>query len=326
MKGFDDNMSYISQEIVSKSRKIDLLTYMKQCEPNELVHLGNNQYCTKEHDSLKISNGKWYWFSRGFGGRSALDYLIKVKQLPFQEAVLRLTDMPLIEPSTHTHEQWKTKEKTLTRPKANSSNRRVFDYLLSRGIDAELIDYCVESDRIYESYPHHNAVFVGTDCRGHPKYAALRGVNSNYKGEASGSDKRYSFSIPSENSKRLHLFESAIDLLSYATLCKQKGCDWRKEHLLSLAGVYQPKANSKENKLPSAIQQYLNDHPEVKRIHLHLDNDRAGRASAEALMKLLSEQYEVFNQPPPKGKDCNEYLCMKMGIEFPRRTESGRER
>lgn len=319
-------MSYISKEIVEEARKVELLTYMKQCEPNELVHLGNHHYCTKEHDSLKISNGKWFWFSRGIGGHTALDYLIKVKQLPFQEAVLRLTDMPVIEAPIHISEPRVKKEKTLLLPRANRNNSRVYDYLLSRGIDAELIDYCIDSGRLYESYPHHNAVFVGTDRLGHPKYAALRGVNSNYKGEASGSDKRYSFSIPSENSKRLHLFESAIDLLSYATLCKHKGYDWRKEHLLSLAGVYQPKTDSKENKLPLAVQQYLTDYSEVKRIHLHLDNDRAGRSSAEALMKLISEQYEVFKQPPPSGKDCNEYLCMKMGIAIPRQTEYRRER
>lgn len=319
-------MSYISKEIVEEARKIDLLNYMKRCEPNELVHLGNHHYCTKEHDSLKISNGKWFWFSRGIGGYTALDYLIKVKQLPFKEAVLRLTDMPVIEAPIHSSEPRVKKEKTLLLPRANRNNSRVYDYLLSRGIDAELIDFCIESGSLYESYPHHNAVFVGTDRLGHPKYAALRGVNSNYKGEASGSDKRYSFSIPSENSKRLHLFESAIDLLSYATLCKQKGCNWRREHLLSLAGVYQPRANSKGSTPPLAVQQYLTDHPEVKRIYLHLDNDRAGRASSEALMELLSEKYEVFNQPPPKGKDCNEYLCMKMGIEIPRRTEIGRER
>lgn len=326
MKGFDDEMSYISQEIVSKSRKIDLLTYMKQCEPNELVHLGNNYYCTKEHDSLKISNGKWFWFSRGIGGHTALDYLIKVKQLPFQEAVFRLTDMPMVEAPMYSSEPQVQKEKTLLLPRANRNNSRVYGYLSDRGIDEELINYCIDNGHLYESYAYHNAVFVGTDSFGQAKYAALRGVNSNYKGEARGSDKRFSFSIPSENSKRLHLFESAIDLLSYATLCKQKGCNWRKEHLLSLAGVYRPKAELRESSLPLAIRQYLIDHPEVKRIYLHLDNDRAGRASAEALMKLLSEQYEVFNQPPPSGKDCNEYLCMKMRIEIPRRTESGRER
>ena len=319
-------MPYISPEIVADVRKIDLLSYLERSAPNELVCLGNNQYCTKEHDSLKISNGKWFWFSRGIGGHTALDYLIKVKQLPFQEAVLLLSDISTIGSITVDYEHPVSKERVLLLPKSNSNNNFVYDYLLSRGIDASLVNYCIDTGRLYESYPHHNAVFVGTDTFGQAKYAALRGVKSCFKGEASGSDKRYSFSIPSENSKRLHLFESAIDLLSYATLCKQKGCDWRKEHLLSLAGVYQPKTASRENKLPLAVQQYLTDHPEVKRIHLHLDNDQAGRASAEALMKLLSEQYEVFAQPPPSGKDCNEYLCIKMGIAIPQRIENGRER
>ena len=49
--------------------------------------IGGSTYCTREHDSLKISNGKWCWFSRGIGGYSALDYLIKVKEMPFTQAV-----------------------------------------------------------------------------------------------------------------------------------------------------------------------------------------------------------------------------------------------
>ena len=47
--------------------------------------------CTAEHDSLKISNGKWYWWSRGIGGVSALDYLIKVRDFSFVEAVQTIT-------------------------------------------------------------------------------------------------------------------------------------------------------------------------------------------------------------------------------------------
>ena len=60
-----------------------MLTYLQTYEPQELVHFGGSTYCTREHDSLKISNGKWCWFSRGIGGCSALDYLIKVKEMPF---------------------------------------------------------------------------------------------------------------------------------------------------------------------------------------------------------------------------------------------------
>ena len=84
-------MAYIPPETIEKARQVDLLTYMKACEPDELVHISGNHYCTREHDSLKISNGKWYWFSRGFGGYNALDYLIKVNEVPFIEAVERIT-------------------------------------------------------------------------------------------------------------------------------------------------------------------------------------------------------------------------------------------
>ncbi len=80
-------MPYIPPEVVERAREMDLLTYLRNYEPQELVHFGGNTYCTREHDSLKISNGKWCWFSRGIGGYSALDYLIKVKEMPFPQAV-----------------------------------------------------------------------------------------------------------------------------------------------------------------------------------------------------------------------------------------------
>jgi len=44
-------------------------------------------YTLRSHDSLKISNGKWYQWSTGIGGISALDYLIKVQGMDFVSAV-----------------------------------------------------------------------------------------------------------------------------------------------------------------------------------------------------------------------------------------------
>ena len=72
-------MSFVSKEEIARARQVDLLIFLKTNEPEELVHLGGEVYCTVEHDSLKISHGKWYWWSRGTGGSTALDYLIKVK-------------------------------------------------------------------------------------------------------------------------------------------------------------------------------------------------------------------------------------------------------
>jgi DNA primase len=40
-----------------------------------------------------------------------------------------------------------------------------------------------------------------------------------------------------------------------------------------------------------------------------LDNDLAGRLATEAIMAVLPKQYTAINEPPPAGKDYNDYLC-----------------
>jgi len=60
-------MPYIDPAIVKEARQMDLLTYLRIAEPYELVDIGRGNYKTRKHDSLKISNGKWYWWSRGSG-------------------------------------------------------------------------------------------------------------------------------------------------------------------------------------------------------------------------------------------------------------------
>ena len=83
-------MPGVSKEEIANARKMDLLSYLRAYEPGELVRFSGETYCTRTHDSLKISNGKWYWFSQNIGGRSALDYLVKVKEMSFPEAVKML--------------------------------------------------------------------------------------------------------------------------------------------------------------------------------------------------------------------------------------------
>ncbi|OUP03903.1 hypothetical protein B5F35_17865 [Anaeromassilibacillus sp. An200] len=85
-------MPFYDSEAIERARQVDLLTYLQTCEPQELVHVSGNVYCTRTHDSLRISNGKWCWFSRGTGGYSALDYLIKVNGYSFLEAIVTAND------------------------------------------------------------------------------------------------------------------------------------------------------------------------------------------------------------------------------------------
>lgn len=284
-------MPYIAPDIVREVKRMDLLTYLKNYEPYELVHVSGNVYSTKTHDSLRISNGKWMWWSRGIGGKSALDYLIKVKGIPFIEAAEMLAGQATVKPPVPMRVK-ETKEKKLLLPMPSRSYTQAVSYLQSRGIDMELIEFCLKTGRIYESQPYHNVVFVGQDKEGKSRYGAIRGIGTDFIGDANGSDKHYSFSIPAgKTCRELHLFESAIDLLSFATLRKMEGEEWRNTHLLSLAGVYQPAKEIGCSKVPAALSRFLAENPEVQHIVLNLDNDRAGRLASEPAYPGIGEQF-----------------------------------
>ena len=311
------NRPYVQLDpaVIEQARQMDLLSYLQRYEPSNLKRVAGNVYCTKEHDSLKISNGKWYWWSRGIGGVSALDYLIKVREYGFVEAVEALTGITA---------EWKPpppavkkdEPKVLLLPEKNQNADRVTDYLFGRGIDYSLVRECVAEGIIFESRKYHNAVFVGKDKSGTPKYAALRStLNSSFKGDASGSDKRYSFRLLArEPTHTVHLFEAAIDLLSYATYLKCECKDYKSENLLSLSGIYQPKKELSKSKVPIALTTYLKENPQIKTVILHLDNDKTGRLCTAALTELLKKDYEIVDDPPPVGKDVNDFLLSYLGI------------
>lgn len=58
-------MPFYDSEAIERARQVDLLTYLQTCEPQELVHVSGNVYCTKTHDSLRISNGNGAGFPAG---------------------------------------------------------------------------------------------------------------------------------------------------------------------------------------------------------------------------------------------------------------------
>ena len=264
-----------------------------------------------EHDSLKISNGKWMWWSRGFGGSSALDYLIKVKGLQFMDAMKILTgdnELALNDAHVLDEDSQNKGPRKLLLPEKSETNIEVVRYLTGRGIDREIIKECIDEGLLYESLPYHNCLFVGFDESGNAAYAFYRATTGErLMGEAAGSDKRYSFRINRAGST-LHVFESAIDLLSYATVMKMKAGEWRAEPMLSLGGVYAPSVNKKQSKLPIALENMTQKQTQINTIALHLDNDLAGSLAAENIMLKLRGNYAVRNEPPPYGKDCNDYL------------------
>lgn len=321
-------MAYFTQEQIARAKEIDVLTYLQNHNPDELVYESRNTYHTKTHDSLKINNGMWYWFSRNVGGNTALEYLIKVEEYSFTDAVSHLLNQKGLE-KKYVPKQILTEKEKIERfdmPKKAPNNYKVIAYLQARGISKNIIDECINKGYIYQEYPNNNVVFVGFDEEKRPRYAGVRGTNaSRYMHDAYGSDKTYSFKLEAITpNNSVHLFESAIDLLSYATLKELKNEQWDEENLLSLAGIYSPGKDTLNAKVPKTVSNFLKNNSNVDTIFIHFDNDTAGRIATEALQNSFSASYKVINDPPKSGKDFNDYLCNFLKINRQNRYENCR--
>ncbi len=322
---------FFTPEELQRAKELDLFTYLQRYEPDELVHFSGQEWTTKTHGSLKISNGKWNWHSRGIGGKSALDYLIHVRGWAIIRAVKHISyclrDPPDYKPRTQDKntvpEDWQTLPGfKLEVPPRKKNSKRLIAYLCGkRGLEYEVVAYCIRNGSLYESAEIdkktrkeiNNAVFLGRDDTGTVRYVMYRGLTDmRFVHEPKGSNKSYGFRIcNNKDTDTVHVFESAIDAMSYASLVILAGRNWLQHNYLALCGGL-PKARSPDRMkcVPVALQQYLVDFPSTRKIILHLDNDDGGRIAVTNLFAVLSEMYELQNRPPPEGKDVNDYLIL----------------
>lgn len=160
---------FVTPEQIEKARGVNLLDYLQRSEPGNLIRSAPDEYRLKDHDSLKISNGKFHWFSRGIGGTNAIDYLVKVRGLDFRDAVRELAG------ESFTHSAGKRappdippkREQPAPQdyvaffelPKANSNNNDVIEYLKGRGIEENVINACIEKKLLYQSVAYKKPLF-----------------------------------------------------------------------------------------------------------------------------------------------------------------------
>ncbi len=318
-------MAFYSKEAIEKAKQVDLLSFLKQFEPEELVRISNNTYSTRTHDSLKISNGKWMWWSKGVGGKNAVDYLVTVKGMTFVEAVSLILNNESVINKTYTVPP--KAEKKLILPKKAPDNNKIIEYLKSRGINQNVISFFIDKGYIYQSEQMDNIVFVGFDEKNNPRYAGMRGTEkTRYLGDCYGSDKTYPFRLVNKENTNIHLFEGAVDLLSYATLLFEQGSDFKSQNLVSLSGVYSPKSEVTDAKIPISLSRVLADNPQIKTVYLHLDNDTVGSRATGYLTKALEDKYKVIEHFVPKGKDVNDYLCYTKNLPYVKNKTQNYER
>lgn len=328
-------MPYIDPERIKKAKEMDLLTFKQLYEPYDLIPTGANSYRLKSEPSLKLSNGYWCWWSHdAMGGKSALKYLEKVREMSWQDAVELIESISGSPDYSKRIEENRTPKpvpKNLIPPPKNATAYRMERYLTGRGISMNVIKYCEEKGLLYEDSKYHNAVFLGLDGD-KPAYAFCRGTGEKkVMIEAPGSNKEHSFRLmAAEKNTQVHIFEAAIDALSYASLLEMYGVDFRRKNLLSLGGIAVKKKEpgkekeepEKEMKPPPALFNYLLENPYTEAVVLHLDNDEPGRTAAAKIAKLLEGIVAVKDSPPPEGKDCNDYL--KMARKNERKNAAGK--
>ena len=287
-------MPGVTKEQIAAAKRMSAIEFLQRYRPNSLVKSSaSGEYQLAEHDSFKINaeSSLWHWKSRDIGGKSTLNYLIYVEGVPFVEAVrLLCEESPGYIPVPP--EQVERERKPFSLPLKAENCNRITRYLQGRGIFKTVIQYCIERKILYESAEYHNCVFLGKDAQGVPKYAALRGIydyGKTFKVEVSGSNKAYGFCIPPRNnSSTVAVFEAAIDAMAEMTLCGNRAGKWR----LSLGGI------SASEKEPVALQEFLQQHPEITTIELRQDNDARGRMASACIQKIYADRYKVLDLPP----------------------------
>lgn len=303
-------MASVSKEQIAKAREVDLLDYLLTHEPSAIRREGSN-YRHREHDSLVYSGSKgyWYWNSRG-RSINALDYLIEIRGYRLVDAVKHLTGDQLPKGTKAKQIPKEQCEKAPFRlPDPKVCSLALIPYLQKRGISDEVILRCLQENILFESRINGKpvCVFVGKDAQGEARFGCIRGIQGNMRKDISGSDKRFSFCYLPEHgySKQLAVFEAPIDALSHATLQQQKGWKWD-GYRLALCGTS-----------PVALYAFLERYPEITRVVLHMDNDRAGIINARKIKAAMAQDrrfkhIRVSVNPPHQGKDYNDFLSTQV--------------
>ena len=284
---------YFNQEQIDRANQTDLVSFLKS-QGEDLTRAGN-EYRWKRHDSLTVRGNKWYRHSQSKGG-GPVDFVMEFYGRSFTEAVQLLTgeqgegkpEQPCPAPLSD-----------FRLPSRSPTAEQVKRYLTdTRRIDEDVAGFFISGGDIYEEADHHNAVFVGRDESGIPRYAHQRGTAGSFRLDVKGSDKAFNFCYRGEGEK-LFVFEAPIDLFSFLCLFKK---DWQKQSYLSLGGVGE-----------RALLRFLSDRPEVKTVYLCLDSDEAGNAATARLAKLTPEGLTV-HRLVPLFKDWNEVLQRRAEI------------
>ena len=284
-------MTY-TQAQIDKANAVDLEKFLRS-QGETLVRSGK-EYRWKAHDSLTVCGNKWFRHSQSKGSLP-VDFVMEFYGKSFPEAVQMLTG----EPGEAQPEAGPAPSPAFRLPLRNVTNANILSYLTQeRKLSPSLVNFFIAAGDIYEDSSHHNVVFVGRDADGHPRYASIRGINEKFRQDAAGAEKAFGFAHRGTD-KQLLVFEASIDLLSFIELFPK---NWQQHNYLSLGGVS-----------GKALRQFLSERPDVERVFLCLDADKAGEDACKRLTALMPDTVSV-TRIQPCMKDWNDVLVHRAEI------------
>ena len=284
-------MTY-TQAQIDRANAANLEDFLR-AQGETLVRSGK-EYRWKAHDSLTVYGNKWFRHSQSKGG-FPVDFVMEFYGKSFPEAVQMLTG----EPGEVQPEADPAPSPAFRLPLRNVTNANILNYLTQeRKLSPSLVNFFIAAGDIYEDASHHNVVFVGRDADGHPRYASSRGIREKFRQDAAGAEKAFGFAHRGTD-KQLLVFEASIDLLSFIELFPK---NWQQHNYLSLGGVS-----------GKALRQFLSERPDVERVFLCLDADKAGEDACKRLAGLLPDTVSV-TRIQPCMKDWNDVLVHRAEI------------
>ena len=206
---------YYTQEQIDRANQADLVSFL-QSQGEQLTRAGQ-EYRWKRHDSLTVRGNKWYRHSQSKGG-APIDFVMEFFGKSFTEAVELLTGEKGAAPSPDRPSHAPIFDFRL--PPRSTDNRIARNYLTAaRRIDEDVSGFFFSAGDIYEEAARHNAVFVGRDESGIPRYAHQRGTTGNFRLDVKGSDKAFNFCYRGEGSVLTYAFHlNGFDRFSYETV------------------------------------------------------------------------------------------------------------
>ena len=288
------NYIHYTQEQKDEARTTNLVDLLQR-QGEHLKRSGAEYQWRDGSNKVTIRGNLWYHQYEEVGG-DAIDFVRKFYNKDYPEAMEYLLNgyggtLSVAPPVTR-------EPKEFEMPLRNDNMRRVYAYLLQqRGLSRDVVNAFAHKQMIYESLPHHNAVFVGYDTEGVPRHAHKRGTGSQstYKGNAEGCTPEYSFHW-NGTSNKIFLFEAPIDMLSYISMNPYQ---WQTNTYAASCSV-----------ADRVLFQCLKDNPNIKEVYICLDNDTAGQTAAKRISDKLFIQGYKTEILTPTHKDWNEDLII----------------